>query len=203
MHPMESTWRNQREKDGPCTSCPGCLSSYPLAFGDEDADIMLVGMEPAYNVDTDRGELQDLATYEEAMPILIHDRRESQNPLWRHMVNVALAAECQPEDLYFTNIAKCGSGDFDSRVNHCLGYFRNELVTVRPKLILLHGGKVINKVYEMYDLPRPKSVGSVHGKHVEFVSATLLPLYHWGYAYRNNTVDEYDKTVANAVEALV
>lgn len=197
---MEQVWLNRRDCTSHCSDCPGCDSPYPLGgIGDSDADIMLIGKEPAYNVDNDSVEIE--MKWDAAKFMLTLNREKSRNPLWKHMENVAEVAECEPYDLYFTNVAKCNNDSmFGERSSHCKDYLRDEILEVDPETILLHGSKVINVVYSFLGLPRPSAVGPVHGTVVDAGRYTLLPLYHWGFAYRQHSVEEYDQTVREAIQ---
>lgn len=196
MEPMERVWDNQHSCSGPCEGCPGCDSPYPLGFGSVKSKIMMIGMEPAYNIDEDHA--ADLR-WTWARVQLMKDRMDSQNPLWKHMCVVAEAADTHPEFLYFTNLSKCSTGDFDVRVDHCRPYLVDEIITVDPELLLLYGGKVISSVFEMFSLKQPNTIGAVQGDVFEKAGRKLMPLYHWGYAYRQGNVDEYDQIVAESV----
>lgn len=201
---MQIVWRNRRDETGSCAECPGCDAPYPLGgVGDEDADVMLIAMEPAYNLDEMYVDID--MPWERAKERLLIERKASDNPLWQHMANVALAARCKPADLYFTNLAKCTTDDssFDERYSHCETYLPGELAQVDPELILLHGGNVISRVFQLFGEPEPSSVGSVHGDVVETASTMLMPLYHWGYAYRQRSVDEYNELVHRRVDEVL
>lgn len=199
-----STWHNFQDGTSHCDECPGQEAPYPLSgIGDMHADVMLVGQEPAYNVDSDIVDTE--MDWYNAMNTMIQNRRDSMNPLWKHMMNIALAVQCSPTELYFTNLAKCAvdSASYEDCLEHCRGYFPREIAQVDPRVLLLHGSKVINVVFEMFDIEWSGTVGDVHGETFETSSLTLLPLYHWEYAYRQGTVDEYNTETASAVkEAL-
>jgi len=204
---MRSTWQNFNDGASHCSECPGQDAPYPLGgIGNQHADIVLVGQAPAYNVDVD--ELLDGAAEElywhEAEKQLIQDRRESMNPLWKHMMNVAVAAQCAPTDLYFTNIVKCNSdASYHDCLEHCRNYFPREIAEVDPEVLLLHGSKVTTTVLDMFEIDWSASIGDVHGEQHETSGLTLVTLYHWGYAYRQGNVDEYNDTVADAVEEVM
>lgn len=201
---MRSTWKNFQNGESHCSGCPGQEAPYPLGgIGNEHADVMLVGQEPAYNVDDDT--VDDEMRWFDAMDTMIENRRASMNPLWKHMMNISVAVGCSPTDLYFTNLAKCAVDDasFSDCLEHCRGYFPREVAHVDPQIILIHGSKVIRVVLDMFDIDWSGSVGDVHGDVFEIASLKLVTLYHWGYAYRQHTVDEYNQDVTDAVtEAL-
>lgn len=201
---METVWQNRRSQSGHCDGCPGCDAPYPLTgVGNRYATVMLVGQEPAYNVDDDRIDM-DMSWYDAADQV-IKDRKESMNPLWKHMMNVAVAADCAPEDLYFTNLAKCDDGDSDwhERFDHCHTYFAREIALVDPSVLLLYGTKVSQAVFEMFGLDLPDALGDAQGNVYETSSLNLVPLYHWGYAYRRGNVDEYNDTVREIVQEVL
>lgn len=194
-------WQNQQYGIQQCESCPGGDAPYPLGgIGDEDADVMLVAMEPAYNIDSPLVDGDE--DWDKARTLLMMERKRSSNPLWRHMECVADAAGCDPSELYFTNLAKCNTPDssFEERFGHCDSYFPEEVADVDPKLIIGHGSKVCNVLDEWLQLDLPDHVP--HGEVFRSLSQTVLILYHWGYAHRNGTVDEYREVTATNVEEL-
>lgn len=202
---MRHVWQNRKDCSSRCESCPGCEAPYPLGGvgAPDEADIMLVGQEPAYNIDMDRVNMD--MSWGEARRQFIEDRRESLNPLWKHMMNVAIAAECSPEELYFTNLAKCNDGDspWSVRADHCQPYLAREVGLIDPDVLLLYGSKVIQRVFEMFGLNFSGSVGDVHTEVFETNTLKLIPLYHWGYPYRKGTVDEYNEAVREVVQEVL
>lgn len=197
MEPMHEVWTSHRDCSHLCEGCPGCESPYPLGgVGDSDADVMLVGVEPAYNLD--EVTVSTETEWSRAKEQLLIERKASDNPLWRHMKNVALAAGCKPAELYFTNVAKCANGDYKQRAAYCEGYLKQEIIAVDPQVLLLHGGKVIRKVGDILKIDFPSSVGDAHCQVYES-RADVIPLYHWGYAYRQGNISGYNSEVAEAV----
>jgi uracil-DNA glycosylase family 4 len=198
---MEEVWQNRQQEVGFCEGCPGCESPYPLGgVGNDDADIMLVGVEPAYNLDELYVDMD--MSWQEAKPDILLERKASDNPLWRHMENVALAADCAPGELYFTNVAKCAAGSYEERVENCIGYFKQEVITVDPDVILVYGGKAIDAVFDVMGLEQSGTVGNMHTQMFETSSYKVVPLYHWGYIYRRGSISEYNTEVAKVVSNM-
>ncbi|MFB6248367.1 MAG: hypothetical protein ABEL97_07345 [Salinibacter sp.] len=197
--PMKTVWQNRKEGASFCEGCPGRDSPYPLGgLGDPNADLMLVAQQPNYNVGHDKARMG--MSWEEAKQALQEDRRESMNPLWRQMTNVAHAAGLGgPMDLYFTNLAKCDDREsrWEGRYGHCQGYFLREMQEVSPGAVLLYGRKVIGAVFDLHDLDEPETVGDVHAKPQPAYGRILVPLYHWGHS--RFWTDSYQEEVAKAV----
>lgn len=193
MAMWSNMWQNWQDGSSKCDGCPGQEAPYPLCFGNRSSDIMMVGQEPAYNVDEDRVE-RDMP-WMEAQEQMVIDRRESMNPLWRHMMRLGLELEMAPDDLYFTNIAKCNPGS----VEHCRGYIPRELANVNPRVLLLYGSNAIMSVFDMFDIEWSGSVTDVHLEPVDRSHLTIIPTLHWGYAMRNGTFDQYNTEVAQTV----
>lgn len=174
---MEAAWRNQRESTSLCQDCPGCCAPYPLGgLGTPRSEIMLVGKEPAYNLGVDRvDEEQEDLSWEEARDQLVEDRRREHNPLWRVLTTVADAAECNPTDLYFTNLAKCGGSDstWVDRRDRCRGYLLREFERVSPAYLVLFGDRVINTVLPMHGLEKPRD-GVPHRNSCEALDRTIM-----------------------------
>jgi uracil-DNA glycosylase len=201
---MRSVWQNFQDGVSHCSECPGQEAPYPLGgIGNHGADVMLVGQEPAYNVDDDTVTTE--MNWLDAVATMIQNRRDSMNPLWKHMMNVAVAAECSPTDLYFTNISKCSTDNtsFSDCLEHCRGYFPREVAQVDPDVMLLYGGKVISTVFDMFDIEWSGSVGDVHGEIHETSSLKLAAFYHWGYIYRQGDLTSYREEVTNVVQDTV
>ncbi len=199
---MRSIWQSFQAGESHCDGCPGQEASYPLmGLGSTNASVMLVGMEPAYNID--ESSVDSDMNWWDARDAMTDDRRSSMNPLWKHMMNIGIAAQCSPTDLYFTNLSKCNVDDFDGCFEHCRSYLPREIAVVEPQVLLLYGSKVINVVFDMFGIDWSGTVGDVHTEPHETGSLTLLPLYHWGYAYRQGDVETYNEEVKTAVSEVL
>lgn len=193
-------WQNHKNCQSHCEGCPGCDAPYPLGgLGDPDADVMLVGMEPAYNVDDDF--VSTDMHWDKANAMLFINRKQQANPLWQHLNNVASAIDVPPWELYFTNVAKCNVEDseYEERKEHCLEYLKTEIDDVDPQVLIAHGGKVCSV---MEDLLGVDISGVPHGELFDTDFGQLLCLYHWGYAYRQGNVKEYDEFVRIKLEGM-
>lgn len=201
---MKSVWDNWQLGASHCDGCPGQSAPYPFSgIGNEKADLMLVGMEPAYNVDDDTVDPE--MTWLEAKHTMEENRRESLNPLWKHMMNIALVAKCSPEHLYFTNLSKCSTSDasFEECFEQCRGYLPREIGHVDPEALLLHGSNVIDVIFDMFGIEWSGTVGDVHGEIFETNGLKLVTLYHWGYAYRQGNIESYNDEVAEVVQEVL
>lgn len=198
---MIEAWENQHNCEGRCADCPGTEAPYPLGgLGSLQSDIMVVAMQPNYNVDDDS--ITEDMVWVDAHRKLKADRAQSMNPLWKHLTNIGVAEGCAPEELYFTNLAKCTTDDssWSERYDHCSSYFTQELYEVSPDLVLAHGKKVIKALLSLFELEWSGKVGDVHGEVFEHQIADIGCLYHWGYAMRNNTMDEYNDVTYEMVK---
>ena len=194
-------WENQQDGCHRCSGCPGRDSPYPLyGVGNPESPIMLIGQEPAYNVDEEN--VDSSMSYHEARRQWIEDRRSPPNPLWKHMMNVGLAFEMPPDQLYFTNLVKCAAGDWDERLENCQPYLGRELGEVDPKVIILHGSKVISVVLQMFDIDWSGTVSDVHTESFVVEDTDIVCFYHWGYPYRTGSIDEYNREVRETLQEL-
>lgn len=211
--PMEAVWQNWKTGSSCCEGCPGQEALYPLGgLGDPDSDLMLIGKEPAYNVNenTVRGDM----SWPEAKQAMERDRRSHPNPLQRQMRTVADAAGLSgPADLYFTNSAKCNDGkcasrdsegsSWEERYGHCQGYLLRELETVSPSVLLLYGRHAIDVAFEAHGLDSPSKVSDVHTQPRQTSGRTLVPLFHWAHPAREGWIDRYNQEVARLVRSLL
>lgn len=201
MDTLQQIWSNRQDCAGPCERCPGCDAPYPFyGIGDEDADIMLVGIEPAYNIKEEHTGIG--LSWDTAQTMMELDRKQSHNPLWRVMKRIGNAAGQSAEELYFTNVAKCG-GSKDSRterIEHCTDYLEQEIQQVDPDLILVFGSDATEEIKKLAGLGSTNAMKSEHGTLYKTEEADIIPFYHWGYAARNGDQKVWNLFVEKKVQ---
>jgi uracil-DNA glycosylase family 4 len=94
------------------------------------------------------------------------------------LMNQALIAlDIEREELYIANIIKCrppGNRDPEpDEVDSCLDYLRNQVLLIKPKIIVLLGRIALNSILgEEYNLT------SVRGKWIEQKGIKYMPTWH-------------------------
>ena len=138
------TWQNIQDGRSKCDGCPGQEAPSPMfGLGNRHSDIMLIGEEPDSNIDSSM-------SWADANDQMLEYHRSSMSPLWRHMMSLGLAINKAPDDLYFTNVSKCG--DFDECASFCSGYIPREIAHVDPRVLILYGQNVISLILNMFGI---------------------------------------------------
>jgi len=211
LNQIEKIWTNWQLNSEPCSECPDNDTKnywYPLfGLGNWNADTMVVCDTPAYNIEnieyrytknhlTESMIIQDFKTFAEK---LLQERLDSNtNILIKILKSIVLGTNLTVHDLYFTNIKKCGN---ISRVqNHeayamCFKNFLIELEVVKPKNIILVGGKAFNMLNNLFKFTDETSVMELFKIPTIFNSHgyKILVVPHWGYYRRLGKIKEYAK----------
>jgi len=128
----------------------------------------------------------------------------------------AYLAEAGVDKFLIINVLKCRPpnnkfpGDQDSYhpaevVNECLPWLDKQLGVLKPKAIILVGGKAAcYTIYRGRDMPR---VGDIVGKRMrsdDYPDVEIFSIYHTAYLLRlkNMRRDEYDRIRAETIETL-
>ena len=154
-----STWEELEKNIEGCTKCKLCenRNNIVLGVGNKNAKIMLIGEGPGADEDKlgqpfvgKAGMLMDKAL--EGLGI-------------------------KREDLYIANIVKCRPPQ--NRVpekdecDACLDYLRNQVLLIKPKIIVLLGSTALkNVIGEEY------SITSARGKWIEHKGIWYMPTWH-------------------------
>ena len=156
---MYQSWEELEKSIENCNKCKLCSKrkNIVLGTGNKNADIMFIGEGPGADEDEQgilfvgkAGKLMDMAL--EGLGI-------------------------EKESIYFANIIKCrppeNRNPEDDEVNACLDYLRNQVLLVKPKIIVLLGSVALKNI-----LGKDYGITDSRGKWVEKKGIMYLPTWH-------------------------
>ncbi len=156
---MYETWEELEESIKQCKKCKLCQNRTNIVFGtgNKEAKVMLIGEGPG--ADEDR----------EGLPFV---GKAGQ------LMNKALSGlGLNREELYIANIVKCRPPS--NRVPEqdeaaaCLDYLRNQVLLVKPKIIVLLGSTALKNI-----LGKEYSITAARGKWIEKKEIMYMPTWH-------------------------
>ena len=165
---MYENWEELEKSIKNCKKCKLCTNRTNIVFGvgNKDADVMLIGEGPG--ADEDRlGEP------------FVGKAGQLMNKAFQ-------ALEINRDDVYIANIVKCippqnRVPDADE-AKACLNYLRNQVVLVKPKIIVLLGSTALkNIVGEEYGITASR------GKWIEKKGIMYMPTWHPAALLRDET----------------
>ncbi len=142
-----------------CTRCSLCRTRHNTVFGEGsvDAGIMFIGEGP--------GEQEDLTG------------RPFVGPAGQLLDKMLASIGFKREDVFIANIVKCrppfNADPREEYVSECIGYLREQIRFIRPKLIVCLG-----KVAAVHVLKEPLSIMRQHGKIFARGNFTIIPTFH-------------------------
>lgn len=165
---MYDNWEELEESIKNCKKCKLCTNRTNIVFGvgNKNADVMLIGEGPG--ADEDRlGEP------------FVGKAGQLMNKAFQ-------ALEIKRDEVYIANIVKCRPPQ--NRVPEadeakaCLNYLRNQVVLVKPKIIVLLGSTALkNIVGEEYGITASR------GKWIEKKGIMYMPTWHPAALLRDET----------------
>ena len=153
------TWDELEKQCNNCTACSLCESRNNVVFGvgPKDADIMFVGEGP--------GEQEDL----KGEPFV-----GAAGKLLDDMLSII---DLSRESCYIANIVKCrppnNRDPLEVEENACIGYLRNQVALVQPKIIVCLGRVAAKRIIDP-DFRITKS----HGTWFERKNIWMTAIYH-------------------------
>ena len=156
---MYETWEEIEKSIENCQKCKLCKTRQNIVFGtgNKNADLMFIGEGPG--ADEDRlgepfvgraGKLMDLA-FE--------------------------IVEIKREDVYIANIVKCrppqNRNPEDDEAKACMDYLRNQVILVKPKIIVLLGSVALKNI-----LGKEYGITQARGKWIEKKGIMYMPTWH-------------------------
>ena len=165
---MFETWEELEKSIINCNKCKLCSNRQNIVFGtgNKNAKIMFIGEGPG--ADEDRlGE-----------PFV---GRAGQ------LMNMAFqAVGIKREDVYIANIVKCrppaNRNPEDDEAIACLNYLRNQVILVKPKIIVLLGSVALKNI-----LGSEYGITSSRGKWIEKRGIYYMPTWHPAALLRDET----------------
>lgn len=156
---MYNNWEELEEVVKQCRKCRLCENRKNVVFGvgNREADIMFIGEGPGADEDAQgkpfvgkAGKLMNMAF---------------------DMLGV------KREEVYIANIVKCrppnNRNPQDDEAENCLDYLRNQVILVKPKIIVLLGSVALKNV-----LGKEYGITASRGKWLERKGILYMPTWH-------------------------
>ena len=165
---MYGTWEELEKSIENCKKCKLCTGRQNIVFGtgNKNADIMLIGEGPG--ADEDRlGE-----------PFVGRAGK---------LMNMAFdMLEIKREELYIANVVKCrppgNRNPEEDEAMACLDYLRNQVILVKPKIIVLLGSIALKNI-----LGKEYGITASRGKWLEKKGICYMPTWHPAALLRDDT----------------
>lgn len=156
---MYDNWEELEQSIVNCNKCKLCTNRTNIVFGvgNKEADIMMIGEGPGADEDK-QGE-----------PFV---GKAGQ------LMNKALTGlGIKREELYIANIVKCRPPSNrvpeQDEAEACLNYLRNQVILVKPKIIVLLGSTALKNI-----LGKEYSITAMRGKWIEQKGIHYMPTWH-------------------------
>ena len=165
---MYDNWEQLEADNKQCKKCKLCQTRNNVVFGtgNRNADLMFIGEGPGADEDL-QGE-----------PFVGKAGK---------LMNMAFdAIGLKRDDVYIANIVKCrppsNRNPEDDEAVACLNYLRNQVILVKPKIIILLGSVALKNI-----LGKEYGITSSRGKWVEKKGILYLPTWHPAALLRDET----------------
>ena len=156
---MYNNWEELEEVVKQCRKCRLCETRKNVVFGvgNREADIMFIGEGPGADEDT-QGE-----------PFVGKAGK---------LMNMAFdMLGIKREEVYIANIVKCrppnNRNPQDDEAESCLDYLRNQVILVKPKIIVLLGSVALKNI-----LGKEYGITASRGKWLERKGILYMPTWH-------------------------
>lgn len=165
---MFETWEELENSILNCNKCKLCSGRRNIVFGcgNKEANIMLIGEGPGADED-----MQGIPFVGKA-GILMNKAFEGLG--------------FDRENLYIANIVKCRSPQNrvpeDDEAEACLNYLRNQVLLVKPKIIVLLGSTALKNI-----LGKEYGITASRGKWIEKKGILYMPTWHPAALLRDET----------------
>lgn len=156
---MYDNWEQLEETAKECKKCKLCQNRNNVVFGtgNRQASLMFIGEGPGADED-----LQGTPFVGKAGKLM----------------NMAFEAiGLKREEVYIANIVKCrppgNRNPQDDEANACLDYLRNQVILVKPKIIVLLGSVALKNI-----LGKEYGITASRGKWIEKKGIMYMPTWH-------------------------
>lgn len=156
---MYNNWEELEEVVKKCRKCRLCETRKNVVFGvgNREADIMFIGEGPGADEDA-QGE-----------PFVGKAGK---------LMNMAFdMLGIKREEVYIANIVKCrppnNRNPQDDEAENCLDYLRNQVILVKPKIIVLLGSVALKNI-----LGKEYGITASRGKWIEKKGILYMPTWH-------------------------
>lgn len=163
---MFKNMEDLKEAINNCNKCKLCKNRKNIVFGvgNENAKIMFIGEGP--------GADEDL----KGIPFV--------GKAGKLMDKAFLALGIKKEDVYIANIVKCrppnNRDPEPDEVIECINYLRNQVIIIKPKIIVLLGRVALNNV-----LGQEYKITASRGKWIEKKGILYMPTWHPAALFRD------------------
>lgn len=165
---MFNNWEELEVEAKQCTKCKLCKNRNNVVFGtgNKNATLMFIGEGPGADED-----IQGIPFVGKAGKLM----------------NLAFEAiGLKREDVYIANIVKCrppsNRNPEDDEATACLDYLRNQVILVKPKIIVLLGSVALKNI-----LGKEYGITASRGKWVEKRGILYMPTWHPAALLRDET----------------
>ena len=165
---MYNNWEELEQAIKGCKKCKLCRNRTNIVFGvgNKEADVMLIGEGPG--ADEDR----------QGEPFV--------GKAGQLMNKAFQALNIKREDVYIANIVKCRPPQNrvpeEDEVQACLNYLRNQVILVKPKIIVLLGSTALKNI-----LGEEHKISRERGKWIEKNGIKYMPTWHPAALLRDET----------------
>ena len=165
---MYNNWEELEEVVKQCKKCKLCQNRNNVVFGtgNKQADVMFIGEGPGADED-----MQGIPFVGKAGKLM----------------NMAFEAiGLNRDEVYIANIVKCrppsNRNPQDDEAMACLNYLRNQVILVKPKIIVLLGSVALKNI-----LGKEYGITASRGKWVEKKGILYMPTWHPAALLRDET----------------
>lgn len=156
---MYDNWEDLEKSILECKKCRSCTNRTNIVFGqgNKKARLMFIGEGPGADED------------KQGIPFV--------GKAGQLMNNAFQALEINREDVYIANIVKCRPPSNrvpeDDEVQMCLNYLRNQVILIKPKIIVLLGSTALKNI-----LGKEYVITAVRGNWMEKNGIKYMPTWH-------------------------
>ena len=156
---MYDNWEDLEKSILECKKCRLCTNRTNIVFGqgNKKARLMFIGEGPGADED------------KQGIPFV--------GKAGQLMNNAFQALEINREDVYIANIVKCRPPSNrvpeDDEAQTCLNYLRNQVILIKPKIIVLLGSTALKNI-----LGKEYGITAVRGNWMEKSGIKYMPTWH-------------------------
>lgn len=164
-------YNNWEELEAECNNCKKCKlctgrTNVVIGSGNKTADLMFIGEGPGADEDA------------QGIPFVGKAGK---------LMNMAFQGiGIKREEVYIANVVKCrppnNRNPEDDETKACLDYLRNQVILVKPKIIVLLGNIALKNI-----LGKEYGITSARGKWVEKNGIMYMPTFHPAALLRDET----------------
>ena len=156
---MYDNWEELEQSIANCQKCKLCQNRTNIVFGvgNKHANIMMIGEGPGADED------------KQGIPFV--------GKAGQLMNKALIGLGINREELYIANIVKCRPPQNrvpeQDEAEACLNYLRNQVILVKPKIIVLLGSTALKNI-----LGKEYSISSLRGSWIEHKGILYMPTWH-------------------------